>query len=203
MKRYLIVLLYTFVFLLSNFAIIKTDIYAENTNMKELVANKLEKDEMGSSIIEQTSTIDEYVQDSNHITDINNKSGAFGRLYISDYNVALYDYNVMTKSSSSLQTIVNDADSAAYYLNKNKLIIADHNYQGFSILNNLTEGTTSYIKSEDESIIKYKLIKKSKGFNTGQDLIDTEGNSFFNMKSDIIMYTCYDDGIMTTLWVLS
>lgn len=203
MKRYLIVLLYTFVFLLSNFAIIKTDIYAENTNMKELIANKLEKDEMGSSIIEQTSTIDEYVQDSNHITDINNKSGAFGRLYISDYNVALYDYNVKTKSSSSLQTIVNDADSAAYYLNKNKLIIADHNYQGFSILNNLTEGTTSYIKSEDESIIKYKLIKKSRGFNTGQDLIDTEGNSFFNMKSDIIMYTCYDDGIMTTLWVLS
>ena len=38
---------------------------------------------------------------------------------------------------------------------------------------------------------------------TGPDLVDTEGNSFFYMESDIIMYTCYDGGIMATLWVLS
>ena len=215
MKRYLIVLLYTFVFLLSNFAIIKTDIYAENTSVKELVENKLnyntvrklkkeqEEIESENSTIVHASITNEDISNNSLITaNESNETGAFGRLYILDYSVTLYDYNVNTNSSSSLQTIVNNIDSAAYYLNKNKLIIADHNYQGFNILTNLTEGMTSYIISEDGSVIEYKLIKKAKGFNIGQDLIDTEGNSFFNMKSDIIMYTCYDDGIMTTLWTL-
>ena len=41
------------------------------------------------------------------------------------------------------------------------------------------------------------------GVNTGPDLIDADGNSFFNMPSDIIMYTCYENGIMVTLWNLS
>lgn len=131
------------------------------------------------------------------------KYGTYGRLYVSSYNVALYDYNVNTNSKKSLQTIVNDKDSAAYYITKNKLVIADHNYQGFNILINLKVGTTSYIKFKNGKTIKYKMIKKSKGTNTGPDLIDTKGNSFFNMESDIIMYTCYNNGIMVTLWTLA
>ena len=47
------------------------------------------------------------------------------------------------------------------------------------------------------------MIKKATGVNNGPDLIDNEGNSFFAMDFDIIMYTCYDGGIMATLWVLS
>ena len=131
------------------------------------------------------------------------KYGTYGRLYVSGYSAALYDYNVHTNSGSSLQTIVNNADSAAYYKNKGKLIIADHSYQGFSVLVNLNEGAISYIKFENGNTIRYRLIKKSKGYNTGPDLIDTYGNSFFNMGSDLIMYTCYDDGIMVTLWALA
>ncbi len=131
------------------------------------------------------------------------KYGTYGRLYVSGFSVALYDYNVNTKSSDSLQTIVNNKDSAAYYRNHGRLVIADHHYQGFKVLANLNEGTTSYIKFENGTSIKYKLIKKSKGVNTAPDLVDTEGNSFFDMKSDLIMYTCYEDGIMATLWALA
>ena len=131
------------------------------------------------------------------------KYGTYGRLYVSSYSAALYDYNVHTNSGSSLQTLVNNVDSAAYYKNKGKLVIADHSYQGFSVLANLNEGTSSYIKFENGSTIRYKLIKKSRGYNTGPDLIDTDGNSFFNMGSDLIMYTCCDDGIIVTLWVLA
>ncbi len=232
MKRYLIILFYAFMLLFSTFALAKTtDTNAKTKiiNEKELVENKnktikeeydnTEKEEkekqeelkvdnkeneIENTDAAQTSATNEPVQNNSPATETNYvKYGTFGRLYISDYSVALYDYNVNTYSSSSLQTIVNNADSAAYYKNYGKLVIADHNYQGFSILASLTEGTTSYIKFEDGSIIQYKLIKKSKGFNTGPDLVDTEGNSFFNMNSDIIMYTCYEDGIMATLWSLS
>jgi hypothetical protein len=85
---------------------------------------------------------------------------------------------------------------------RNRLVIADHDTQGFSVLTWISEGTTSYIQFEDGSTISYRLVRKAKGYNTGPDLVDTEGNSFFNMDSDIIMYTCYDGGIMVTLWSL-
>ena len=129
--------------------------------------------------------------------------GTYGRLYVSGFDVALYDYNVYTNSSLSLQQIVDNWDSAAYYASRNRLVIADHNTHGFSVLYYLSEGTTAYIQFEDGSTISYRLIKRAKGYNTGPDLVDTENNSFFNMDSDIIMYTCYEDGIMVTLWVLA
>lgn len=131
------------------------------------------------------------------------KYGTFGRLYVSNFSVALYDYNVNTNSSSSLQTIVNNNDSAAYYMTNGKLVIADHSYQGFNVLVSLKQGTNSFIKFKDGSSIRYRLIYKSKGVNTGPDLKDTKGNSFFKMNCDIIMYTCYEDGIISTLWVRS
>lgn len=137
-------------------------------------------------------------KDNNHKTV---KYGTFGRLYISNYSAALYDYNVYTKSDTALQTIVDNKDSAAYYKNHGKLVIADHYNQGFKVLINLSEGNTLQIKFEDGNTIRYKLIKKSEGINAGYDLIDSEGNSFFEMESDLIMYTCYNDGIMATLWV--
>lgn len=129
------------------------------------------------------------------------KYGTFGRLYISNYSAALYDYNVYTKSDTALQTIVDNKDSAAYYKNHGKLVIADHYNQGFKVLINLSEGNTLQIKFEDGNTIRYKLIKKSEGTNAGPDLVDNEGNSFFEMESDLILYTCYNDGIMATLWV--
>ena len=129
------------------------------------------------------------------------KYGTFGRLYISNYSAALYDYNVNTTSDADLQTIVDNKDSAAYYKNHGKLVIADHYNQGFKVLINLSEGAILQIKFEDGTNISYKLTKKLEGVNTGYDLVDNEDNSFFEMESDLIVYTCYNDGIMATLWV--
>lgn len=235
MKKYLNLIICTFVLVLSIFAMFRIDTNAKtvnkncfNTIINEI--NKIEKVEINNVIKEEinkikkekqatlerkrlekeksnvvkTSRTNNYVIKNNPTTKTNNiKYGTFGRLYAGGYSVALYDYNVNTRSNSSLQTIVNNPDSAAYYMNHGKLIIADHHYQGFSVLTTLSEGSTSYIKFKDGSIVRYRLIKKARGVNTGPDLKDTNGNSFFNMRSDIIMYTCYSDGIMATLWVLS
>ena len=176
---------------------------AERKAKEEAIALERAKKERERATVIKTSTKNESVQNNTSTANTNNiKYGTFGRLYVSNYNVALYDFNVNTTSTSDLQTLVDNRDSAAYYKNFGKLVIADHYYQGFSALVNLNEGDTSYIKFEDGSTIRYRLIKKSRGVNTGPDLTDNEGNSFFNMDSDIIMYTCYEDGIMATLWKL-
>lgn len=182
----------------------------EESEKEQLEEEKIEQDEnieeqeTEDFDVPQTYSTNEDVEDYSNDVEYNNVNyGTFGRLYVSWYSAAVYDYNVNTSNGSSLQTIVDNYDSAAYYINHGKLIIADHNYQGFSVLASLTEGQTAYIQFEDGSTIGYRLIKKSKGYNTGPDLIDTYGNSFFNMDSDIIMYTCYEDGIMATLWALA
>lgn len=222
MKKILTVLFCTFVFLFNDIGVadsntidkakldekvsIKYEVEAENEEQETTVEEQKE-----DSTIVDTSTTAEYVEEVNTINETYTENyetysvnyGTYGRLYVSWYDVALYDYNVYTESSSSLQQLVDNYDSAAYYINYGKLVIADHNYQGFNVLNNLSEGNTAYIKFADGSTITYRLIKREKGYNTGPDLVDTAGNSFFDMSSDLIMYTCYDDGIMVTLWVLA
>ena len=221
MKKFLITLLYASIFLSTNFTGAKTDAYAKiedtskiaYTEKIETSISNIEKDfdEQQKAIEEEERIKAEEEAKAVQTSAANNYSysyvptetyGTYGRLYISGYNAALYDYNVYTNSDLSLQQIVDNWDSAAYYISRDKLVIADHDTQGFSVLTWIPEGTTAYIKFADGSTIGYRLTRKSKGYNTGPDLIDAENNSFFNMDSDIIMYTCYEDGIMVTLWSL-
>ena len=212
MRKYFTALLCTLVFLFNDYTSLNTNIFAKKDTRvlvkcslleevkQELVEEKQEELEDTTAI--QTSTNDDYVQEENTVTESYSENfGTYGRLYVSWFDVALYDYNVNTSSSSSLQTLVDNYDSAAYYANKGRLVIADHNYQGLSVLSSLSEGNTAYIKFADGSSIQYTLVKKAKGYNTGPDLVDTEGNSFYDMDSTLIMYTCYEDGIIVTLWV--
>lgn len=220
MKKFLITLLCASVFLFTDFTSVEIDAYSKNENIsaKKIVKEikdsievniedaikeqeRLEEEQRKAenSNIVQTSSGDEY----DYSYSSTETFGTYGRLYLSGFDVALYDYNVNTYSDLSLQNIVDNWDSAAYYTSANKLVIADHDTQGFSALIYLSEGDTAYIKFEDGSTIWYRLIMKAKGYNTGPDLVDTENNSFYNMDSDLIMYTCYDGGIMVTLWVLS
>ena len=212
MRKYFTALLCTLVFLFNDYTSLNTNIFAKKDTRvlvkcslleevkQELVEEKQEEPENTTAI--QTSTNDDYVQEENTVTESYSENfGTYGRLYVSWFDVALYDYNVNTSSSSSLQTLVDNYDSAAYYANKGRLVIADHNYQGLSVLSSLSEGNTAYIKFADGSSIQYTLVKKAKGYNTGPDLVDTEGNSFYDMDSTLIMYTCYEDGIIVTLWV--
>ncbi len=220
MKKFTIVLLYTLVLFSASFTNVKTDAYTKlnektlveiknESNIIEEDINKIKEEQdlldkqqeeiqTESYDVIQTSVVEEY----NNVYQNTETYGTYGRLYVSWYDVALYDYNVYTYSDLSLQEIVDNYDSAAFYASHNRLVIADHDTQGFSVLTGLYEGATAYIKFGDGSTIGYRLIQKSKGYNTGPDLVDTEGYSFFNMDSDLIMYTCYDGGIMVTLWSL-
>ena len=223
MKKYLTVLLCTFIFLFNDVSDANIITKTKELDDKVLVETKTEtkneenetleneSQEIEDSTVIDTSTTDEHIEEVNTVNETYTESyetysinyGTYGRLYVSWFDVALYDYNVYTESSLSLQEIVDNYDSAAYYESKGRLVIADHSTQGFSVLNSLSEGSTSYIQFEDGSSIGYRLIKKETGYNTGPDLVDNADNSFFDMDSDLIMYTCYGDGIMVTLWVLA
>lgn len=195
---------------------IKTELINDKTlPIEQVVANKDEEKveetnntEEAKEVVENNTIVETNYQQpilNDPISNIRNdysNTGTYGRLYVSYYNVALYDYNINTTSNQSLQTIVDNQDSAAYYYNGGRKVIADHNYQGFKVLITLNPGDKAYIKLSDGNILTYRLIYKSRGYNTGPDLIDINNNSFYDMSSDLIMYTCYEDGIMGTLWVL-
>ena len=211
MKKFFTVLVCTFLLLLNenSFAETKNVDKTKKANEKVLVLETkkeenetVEQEEISDSTVDEISTTDDYYEEDNYDYEPYSVNyGTYGRLHVSWDDVALYDYNVYTSSGSSLQELVDNYDSAAFYANRGRLVIADHNTQGFSVLYDLYEGSYAYIEFADGSATGYTLIKKEKGYNTGYDLVDAYGNSFYNMDSNLIMYTCYDDGIMVTLWV--
>lgn len=129
--------------------------------------------------------------------------GTAGRLYIPNINinVGLYNANINSDSNYNAQDIVNNDDSAAYSYFSTKLIIADHDYQGFERLTNLTWQDNAYIKKSNNQVEEYQMINKFVGYNTGSDLIDLNKNSVKNMDGTLIIYTCYgNNNVMITLW---
>ena len=212
MKKILTVLICTCIFLLNDISVADTYVIDTKKIDANVLVEEIEKDAQevlekesekidDSNAGETFNTDDNYEEDNYAYEQYSVNYGTYGRLHVSWNDVALYDYNVYTSSGSSLQELVDNYDSAAFYANRGRLVIADHNTQGFSVLYDLYEGSYAYIEFADGSATGYTLIKKEKGYNTGYDLVDAYGNSFYNMDSNLIMYTCYDDGIMVTLWV--
>ena len=61
----------------------------------------------------------------------------------------------------------------------------------------------SYFAEENPGIEIVDTIPSALSGEHGIVRFDSNGNSFFEMNSDIIMYTCYENGIMVTLWNLA
>lgn len=130
--------------------------------------------------------------------------GSAGRLYVPSiyFNVALNETENTISNTSLTQNIVDEHDSAAYFKQWKKEVIADHNYQGLGKINNLEIGDYAFIKSGKDQIKTYQLNKKINGKNTIDDLVDNSGNSIKDVNADLIIYTCYtsEKDIIVTFW---
>lgn len=72
-------------------------------------------------------------------------------------------------------------------------IIADHNYQGFSAINDCAVGDTASFIYADDSVQKYTVIASFTGHNAGNDLTDDDYNSISTKNpGGLILYTCLD-----------
>ena len=132
--------------------------------------------------------------------------GTSGRLFIPsvDLSVGLYQVNMEEENP---QKVVDDIDSAAYFLFHNQNVIADHNFQKFDRIGNVSIGEKAYIKDTEGTIRTYKLVDKFEGKNLGEDLVDLNDKSIFDGSNRLIMYTCYkiitsSNSVMITIWEL-
>lgn len=141
----------------------------------------------------------------NKILTNNKKLGDSGRLYFSSlYSIALYS----PYTTEEAQEFVDNQDSGAYYPHGNIMIIADHAYQGFSIIKSQTIGSYVYIKKVDENnqkvLEKYIIREKTNGNNTGAYLITDDGRKLAtDINYDLALYTCNSaDGKNITILLL-
>ena len=131
-----------------------------------------------------------------HLYDTND--GSVGRLTIGGYTAELYQ--------GSSQYIVDAADSAAYIPWGNIVMIADHAYQGFSILRSLGAGATGTIT--DNSTITYLTCASSyQGVNTGNGINLADGRYAETVgDGSFMLYTCNDStgvSVTVTYWYVS
>lgn len=135
----------------------------------------------------------------------NKKIGTHGRIYFSSlYSIALYQ----PTTSEEAQKMVDNKDSGAYYRYGNIMIVADHAYQGFSIIKSQKVGNYVYIKKKDQDgkiiLEKYIIKEKTTGINTGPNLItDDKRDIGKDVNYDLALYTCNSkDGYRITIVLL-
>lgn len=131
--------------------------------------------------------------------------GTAGRLTIPSVgiDVALYACSSRSEYAIEQQQIVDAADSAAYldptYIDGH--IVADHQNQGFSALNDcIPYETYAYIYTAS-STQRYICIGVGSGQNLGNDLLDWNGTSlnYGAITGGLAMYTCNQDSVHVTI----
>ena len=164
-----------------------------NTTSKKVVVKTINSKQMTQQEIESK------------ILANNKKLGDSGRLYFSSlYSIALYNPD----TTEEAQKFVDNQDSGSYYPHGNIMIVADHAYQGFSIIKTQTVGNYVYIKKIDENnqkvLEKYIIREKTNGTNTGAYLITSDGRKLAtDINYDLALYTCNSaDGKNITLLLL-
>ena len=178
----------------------------ENRESVEKTSSEIKKQEVPST--PTVSTIETpIVSEIEKVRKDTRTLGTFGRLYLPsvNLNVALYKTDVSTGNEA--QKIVDNKDSAAYFLIYTHQIIADHSHQNFHKIADIPVGEKAYIKKSDSEVIVYKLVQKFEGINAESDLTDLNGKSVFDEKENLIMYTCYkineyENHVMITIWNL-
>ncbi len=162
------------------------------------------QEETATEVVERVQTTTNYYSESEIIRRSNDSLGTAGRIYLPtiNLNVGINYANFYDDENYNAQEIVDREDSAAYFQFGSKTTIADHNYQGFNKIINLSIGAKAYIKKSNGAIEVYQLNNKFAGKNISADLTDSNGNSVQNMNGNLIIYTCYGvgNGIMVTLW---
>lgn len=157
-----------------------------------------------STTTKKTTNISPKKTTEEKILEEDKKLGTFGRIYFSSlYSVALY----RPTTSEQAQAYVDNKDSAAYYKYGNIMIVADHAYQGFTIIKSLKAGDYVYIKKRTGTgfgLEKYIVREKTNGKNTGYNLITDDGRDIgTDVNNSLALYTCNTaDGLHVTIVLL-
>ena len=171
-----------------------------STSINEKISKKMNDVDLKEATIKEDKKIIRKVNKTSE----SEKLGTVGRLFLPsiDLNVAVYNANLNTDENYNAQSIVDKVDSAAYFKLGSKEVIADHNYQGFNKLMNMSLNTNAYIKKTDGTITNYQMINKFIGKNISTDLIDSNGKNVIEYDGQLIIYTCYNsyEDILITIW---
>lgn len=162
--------------------------------------------------VQETPTTCSYCGSAEHTRDycavraVDN--GAVGRLRIPSvgvdvavYDVTWYSLQHTTESDNYTQAVTDAWDSAAQIVYLGQTVIGDHNNQGFSAINNCSEGTYAYIDMGD-SVLTYVCTGIQHGRNPGGYLTGADGDSvytsYFN-PNGLTLYTCLDHNFNVAL----
>lgn len=101
-----------------------------------------------------------------------------------------------------VQSDCDNTGVGVFFLYGNKTVIADHNYQGFSLIENLAIGSTATVNLNG-SVSTVSLVSRYTGVNTGTDLLINGSDPAYNYNDGwLVMYTCTSgsDSITITFW---
>lgn len=121
------------------------------------------------------------------------RSGMAGRLVVpsAGIDVALFTDGPGADEAEIRQNICDQQDSAAFFTDGLGMLIADHNNQAFSVLNQVQLGDKAVIL-RGHSIVTLECSLITDGYNYGKGILDEDGY-YISSYEDYICYTCKED----------
>lgn len=121
------------------------------------------------------------------------RSGMAGRLVApsAGIDVALFTDGPGADEAEIRQNICDQQDSAAFFTDGLGMLIADHNNQAFSVLNQVQLGDKAVIL-RGHSIVTLECSLITDGYNYGKGILDEDGY-YISSYEDYICYTCKED----------
>lgn len=121
------------------------------------------------------------------------RSGMAGRLVVPSawIDVALFTDGPGADEAEIRQNICDQQDSAAFFTDGLGMLIADHNNQAFSVLNQVQLGDKAVIL-RGHSIVTLECSLITDGYNYGKGILDEDGY-YISSYEDYICYTCKED----------
>lgn len=126
--------------------------------------------------------------------------GDKGRLVIPSLGVDVLLQDVSAGTSAYAQQVTDEEDSAAWFDRGSsygggcQVFVADHNYQGFSAIEDAVPGETALYWLHDGEVTPYRCLDVFHGQNTGRFIADGGGNDITRDNvGGLALYTCLND----------
>lgn len=133
----------------------------------------------------------------------NDEDKSDGHLTVQTLNidVPLYKTDILYDPDGA-QEIVDRENAAAYFIYDGVQVIANHNSQGFAVLDYAVPGIEAELVLDGE-VSHWSCISVKDGHNKEEDIVDEDGISISEFGKDrLVLYTCKDswEDITITVW---
>lgn len=122
------------------------------------------------------------------------RQNMLGRLFVPDLGINVAVFNTDLYPYTQAQALMDQEDSACFTRYGNVVLMGDHNYQGFIVIQDAIPGDTIMTFQKGASFKNYICTEVGTGINATSHAFDKNGQKFYlRDPGTVVLCTCKDN----------